>query len=89
MPRPFALEGDGAQRVAALARVVGVDADGVKVLGPAAAPIAVVRGRHRRRFLLRGAPGVRLQPYLARWLGGLKTPGALRMRVDIDPYSFL
>ncbi|MEC8710648.1 MAG: helicase-related protein, partial [Pseudomonadota bacterium] len=65
------------------------DADGVKVLGPAAAPIAVVRGRHRRRFLVRGAPGVRLQPYLARWLGGLKTPGALRMRVDIDPYSFL
>ena len=65
------------------------DTDGVKVLGPASAPIAVVRGRHRRRFLVRGAPGVRLQPYLARWLGGLKTPGALRMRVDIDPYSFL
>ena len=65
------------------------DVEGVKVFGPAAAPIAVVRGRHRRRFLVRGAPGVRLQAFLIKWLGGIKTPGALRLSVDIDPYSFL
>ena len=65
------------------------DLEGVRVFGPAAAPIAVVRGRHRRRFLIRGAPGVRLQPFIGKWLKGVKTPGALRLSIDIDPYSFL
>ena len=65
------------------------DLETVRVFGPAAAPIAVVRGRYRRRFLLRGAPGVRLQPFIARWLQGVKTPGALKLSIDIDPYSFL
>ena len=65
------------------------DLEGIKVFGPAAAPISVIRGRHRRRFLVRGVPGVRLQPFISKWLRGLKTPGALRLSVDIDPYSFL
>ena len=65
------------------------DLEGIKVFGPAAAPISVIRGRHRRRFLIRGASGVRLQPFIAKWLRGIKTPGALRLSVDIDPYSFL
>jgi len=65
------------------------DLEGIKVFGPAAAPISVIRGRHRRRFLVRGAPGVRLQPFISKWLRGIKTPGALRLSVDIDPYSFL
>ncbi|HMB75725.1 MAG TPA: primosomal protein N', partial [Kiloniellaceae bacterium] len=61
----------------------------VKVLGPAPAPLAVLRGRHRRRFLVKGPKEAPLQDYLRAWLGGLKVPGQLRLRIDIDPYSFL
>lgn len=61
----------------------------VKVLGPAPAPLAILRGRHRRRFLVKGPKETPLQDYLAAWLGGLKLPGQLRLRIDIDPYSFL
>mgnify|MGYP000456624046 CR=1 FL=1 len=61
----------------------------VTVLGPAPAPLAVLRGRHRRRFLVKAPRGFRLQPLLRDWLQQVKLPNALRLQVDIDPYSFL
>ncbi|MBL8671989.1 MAG: primosomal protein N', partial [Alphaproteobacteria bacterium] len=63
--------------------------DGLRVLGPAPAPLAVLRGRHRRRFLVKAARGVAPQPALRDWLRAVKLPGAVRVQVDIDPYSFL
>jgi primosomal protein N' (replication factor Y) len=62
---------------------------GVEVLGPAPAPLAILRGRHRRRFLVKAGRNVNLQAVLRQWLGGLKTPASVRVQVDIDPYSFL
>jgi primosomal protein N' (replication factor Y) len=62
---------------------------GVSILGPAPAPLAVLRGRHRRRFLVKAPRGFRLQPLLRAWLGQAKLPSAVRLQVDIDPYSFL
>jgi len=62
---------------------------GVTILGPAPAPLAVLRGRHRRRFLVKAPKGFRLQPLLRQWLGPVKLPNAVRLQVDIDPYSFL
>jgi primosomal protein N' (replication factor Y) len=62
---------------------------GVSILGPAPAPLAVLRGRHRRRFLVKAPRGFRLQPLLRAWLGQAKLPHAVRLQVDIDPYSFL
>ena len=62
---------------------------GVTVLGPAPAPLAILRGRHRRRFLVRAGRDVRLQPLIAEWLGCVKIPSAVRVQIDIDPYSFL
>jgi primosomal protein N' (replication factor Y) (superfamily II helicase) len=62
---------------------------GVTVLGPAPAPLAVLRGRHRRRFLVKAAREVRLQAVLRDWLARVRTAGSARIQIDIDPYSFL
>jgi len=63
--------------------------DGIDVLGPAPAPLAILRGRHRRRFLLKCRRDIAPQPLLRRWLASMKLPNAVRLQIDIDPYSFL
>jgi primosomal protein N' (replication factor Y) (superfamily II helicase) len=62
---------------------------GVSVLGPAPAPLAILRGRHRQRFLVKAARNVNIQAVLRDWLGRVRLSGAARLQVDIDPYSFL
>jgi primosomal protein N' (replication factor Y) len=61
----------------------------ISVLGPAPAPLAVLRGRHRRRFLVKATREVRLQTVLRDWLARVRIAGSARIQVDIDPYSFL
>ncbi|MGX9357038.1 primosomal protein N' [Roseobacteraceae bacterium S113] len=61
---------------------------GAQVYGPAPAPIARVRGRHRVRLLVKAAKGAALQPALADWVGQFPLKGQLRLAVDIDPQSF-
>ncbi len=62
----------------------------VKVLGPAEAPLAVVRGRYRYRLLVKSARGYDLSGYLRDWLAaGPKTKGSLKLEVDVDPQSFV
>ncbi len=62
---------------------------GVTVLGPAPAPLAVLRGRHRRRFLVKATREVNVQAVLRDWLSRVRLAGSVRLQVDIDPYSFL
>jgi primosomal protein N' (replication factor Y) len=62
---------------------------GIEVLGPAPAPLAVLRRQHRRRFLLRAARSRAVQPIVAAWLAQVDLPAAVRLRIDVDPYSFL
>jgi primosomal protein N' (replication factor Y) len=63
--------------------------DAVRVLGPAEAPIAVVRGRHRFRLLLKSPRGFDLSGYVRAWLEAAPKPkGNLQLEVDIDPMSF-
>ncbi len=62
---------------------------GAQVFGPAPAPIARVRGRHRVRLLVKAEKGVPLQAALAEWVGQFRLKGEMRMAVDIDPQSFL
>jgi len=65
-------------------------AEQIEVLGPAEAPIAVVRGRHRFRLLVKAPRDKTLQGYLKAWSEALpKIGGDLRLTVDIDPYNFL
>jgi primosomal protein N' (replication factor Y) (superfamily II helicase) len=61
---------------------------GVSVLGPAPAPLAVLRSRHRRRFLVKADRSVNLQGVLRGWLARVRLGGSARLQVDIDPYSF-
>jgi len=64
-------------------------ADGVEVLGPAEPPLAVVRGRWRRRFLVRAERKVDLSAYMRAWRARFKPPASVRVAVDIEPQSFL
>ena len=61
---------------------------GAQVFGPAPAPIARVRGRHRVRLLVKADKTAPLQAALADWLAQFKVPNNLRLSVDIDPQSF-
>ncbi|MBU6373705.1 MAG: primosomal protein N' [Alphaproteobacteria bacterium] len=83
--------GDEAQ-VNAAAQAMGAahpDADKVDVWGPAPAPLAVIRGQHRRRFLIRADRGVDLSAFLGAWAERVKLPASVRVQIDVDPYSFL
>jgi primosomal protein N' (replication factor Y) len=64
--------------------------DAVRVLGPAEAPLAVVRGRYRFRLLVKSPRAFDLSAYLRAWLANApKAKGSLKLEVDIDPQSFL
>jgi len=63
--------------------------DDVMVLGPAPAPMALLRGRYRYRLLLNARRSANLQDVIRTWLGRLDHPPGVRIGVDIDPYSFV
>jgi len=83
---------DTAMSADMLARDLGQAApygDGVMVLGPAPAPLAILRGRHRRRLLLKTRRDIAVQPLLRTWLAKVPVPRGGRVDVDVDPVSFL
>ncbi len=60
------------------------------MLGPAEAPLALVRGRHRFRILVHGTKRADIQGFIRALLAnGPKEKGSIRVQVDIDPQSFL
>jgi primosomal protein N' (replication factor Y) len=63
--------------------------DGITVLGPAPAPMALLRGNHRQRLLLKAPRNAHVQAALQDWLARVKVPNDVRLTVDVDPYSFL
>ena len=65
------------------------DGPGVRVLGPAPAPLSLLRGQHRRRLLLKAGLDQQIQGLVRTWISQIKVPSSARVRVDIDPYSFL
>ncbi len=76
-------------RAARAMRAAAPASEGVEVLGPARAPIYRLRGVARMRLLVKTRRNIDLQAYLGDWLKTVKTPGAVRVTVDINPYSFL
>ena len=63
--------------------------NGLRILGPAPAPMALLRGRHRWRLLAKANKNVPVQERLRQWLRQIKKPNSVRIQVDIDPYSFM
>ncbi|WP_040485155.1 primosomal protein N' [Lutibaculum baratangense] len=74
----------------AKAMALAVPSGDVRVLGPADAPLAVIRGRHRLRFLVKAPRGLDMAAFIRAWLSASPKPaGNVRVSVDIDPVSFL
>jgi primosomal protein N' (replication factor Y) (superfamily II helicase) len=74
------------------ARLIGRTAPRVEnmaVFGPAPAPLAMLRGRHRQRLLVHASRSLPVQDIIRDWLGKLDWPRSVRVAVDVDPYSFL
>lgn len=61
----------------------------VMVLGPAPAPMALLRGRYRYRLLINARRSAQVQHIIRQWLSTLDFPRGVRVSVDIDPYSFV
>ena len=62
---------------------------GINVLGPAPAPLSLLRGRYRWRFLVKVSREIPVQPLIRQWLASALPPSQVRIQVDVDPYSFL
>jgi len=63
--------------------------EAMEVYGPAPAPLAMLRGRHRYRLLVHARRALDVQDVIRDWLGKLDWPAKVRVVVDVDPYSFL
>lgn len=61
----------------------------VQILGPAPAPLALLRGRYRYRFLVNAKRSANLQAVLRDWIGAVNFAPGVRVGVDVDPYSFV
>jgi primosomal protein N' (replication factor Y) (superfamily II helicase) len=83
---PDAAEAERFVRLVARAAPTG---EAVTILGPAPAPIHIVRGRYRWRLLVKAPRDVNIQAFLRTWLKDIKPKGALRLDIDVDPYNFL
>ncbi len=87
------LSGPDLDRLSAFARHLAearapLEAAGAALYGPAPAPIARIRGRHRIRMLVKAPRGAPLQAALRAWVGQVKVPASIRLAIDIDPQSF-
>lgn len=74
------------------ARAIGgsaPDLPDVLVLGPAPAPLSLLRGRYRYRLLINARRSSEVQKIIAGWLEPLRLPPGVRVAIDIDPYSFV
>ena len=63
--------------------------EGLDLWGPAPAPLSVIRGMYRHRFLVRANRNVDVSAFLAAWSGRVKLHSSVRVQIDVDPYSFL
>lgn len=63
--------------------------DGLRVLGPAPAPLYMLRGKYRYRLLVRASKEINLPDIMKIWVDSQDCPSAVRIKIDIDPQNFL
>ncbi|MBQ7303303.1 MAG: primosomal protein N' [Alphaproteobacteria bacterium] len=80
---------NAAEKVASSLIKCAPDMNGVSVLGPAQAPIFMLRGKYRYRLLLKTLKIINIQVVLKKWLSLVNIPNNVRVEIDIDPYSFM
>ncbi|MDA9114191.1 primosomal protein N', partial [Alphaproteobacteria bacterium] len=61
----------------------------VKIFGPAPAPMYFLRGKYRRRFLIKSDKTVNIQKVLIDWTKKINKPSSINLTIDIDPFSFM
>ena len=86
------ISGSNQEQVEKIAVYLGQSApntDMISTLGPAPAPIFMLRGKYRFRLLLKTARSINIQEVLRVWLKHVQIPQGVRVEVDIDPYSFM
>lgn len=82
-------DADLARRTADRLAAVAPRGTGADIYGPAPAPLAMLRGRHRFRLLAHAPRSFALQEMIADWTARIEWPAKVRLTIDIDPYSFL
>ena len=83
---------EDASEAEAVARRIGhaaPEVEGMAVFGPAPAPLAMLRGRHRQRLLVHARRSLDVQDVIRDWLADIEWSSKVRVSVDVDPYSFL
>jgi primosomal protein N' (replication factor Y) len=86
------ISSEEATEAEATARRIGQAApevEGMAVFGPAPAPLAMLRGRHRQRLLVHARRSLDVQDVIRDWLAAVEWSAKVRVAVDVDPYSFL
>ena len=86
------ISSEKAEEAAEIARLIGKSApaiEGLRVYGPAPAPLSVLRGRHRHRLLVHATRAIDVQDAIREWLGNIVWKSSTRVAVDVDPYSFM
>ena len=85
------ISGANQAQTAAVAAAFGRTAphtDNISVLGPAPAPLFLLRDKYRYRLMLKTTRNINIQQVLQQWLKMVKVPSTVRVEIDIDPYSF-
>ncbi len=79
---------DEVEKTAILLGQAAFNGSEISTLGPAPAPIYMLRGKYRYRLLLKTAKNIKIQDVLTQWIKRVKIPVSVRVEIDIDPYSF-
>lgn len=79
---------DLTERLASYLGSIAPNTEDISTLGPAPAPIHMLRGKYRYRLLVKTSKNIKIQDIIKSWLGKVDIPKNIRVNVDIDPYSF-
>ena len=86
------ISGDNQNKTEKIAYMLGKTApntEHISTLGPAPAPLFMIRGKYRYRLLLKTDKNINIQDIIKKWLSMVEIPASVRIKVDINPYSFM